>query len=152
MPRASTDSPGGAKPAASAQDSEVEVEDPARVAATTQLGQESDDRQQDERCPEEPEHDQVRDQEEPLEEPGPAAEVGLQLSFEPHWIGGGGGHGQTSFPVRADRTRRIPPASASAPSASNATTNHQAPERRAASWASTLTLRLPSAFITTADH
>ena len=51
-----------------------------------------------------------------------------------------------------ERMSAIPPRSDKAPRTMQEATNHQAPASRAASCASTLTFRLPSAFITTAVH
>ncbi len=58
-----------------AEHSDVEVEDPARVAARDEDREERDDREHEEREPQEREHDVVRDREEPLHEPEPAADA-----------------------------------------------------------------------------
>ena len=57
------------------QDTEVEVEHPARIAAGDEDREEGDERQDDEREPEEREDDVVRDRQEPLDEPEPAAQM-----------------------------------------------------------------------------
>ena len=62
-----------------AEHSEVEVEDPARVAPREEDREERDDREHEEREPQEREQDVVRDREQPLHDPEPAAQVGLEL-------------------------------------------------------------------------
>ena len=57
-----------------AQHADVEVEDASRVAAGEEDREERDDRQHEKAQPEEDEHDVVRDREEPLDEPEPAAQ------------------------------------------------------------------------------
>ena len=64
-----------------AQHAEVEVEDPARVAAAEQQRDERDQREQDERDPEEREDEEVRHDEQPLDQPEPARWL-LQMPFE----------------------------------------------------------------------
>ena len=61
-----------------AQHAHVEVEDPSRVAAGEEDREECDDRQNQEGEPEEEEHDVVRDRKQPLDEPEPAAEAGVE--------------------------------------------------------------------------
>jgi hypothetical protein len=77
---------------APAQDADVELEDGPRVAAGEQDRAERDDRRRDEGDPEEDEHDEVRDREQPLDEPAPAAQLRGELSLEFQRIGGPGIH------------------------------------------------------------
>ena len=65
-----------------AQHADVEVEEPARIAAGEQDREERDDGDDHEGEPEEREHDEVRDREEPLDQPQPAAEAVVQLPRE----------------------------------------------------------------------
>ena len=58
---------------------DVEVEDGARVAPREEDREERDHRQHEEREPEEREHDVVRDREQPLHEPEPAADAAVEL-------------------------------------------------------------------------
>jgi hypothetical protein len=61
-------------PPCPAQDAEVEIEDAARIALREEDGEEGDHAQEDEREPEEDEDDEVRDREQPLDKPEPAAQ------------------------------------------------------------------------------
>ena len=70
-----------------AEHSEVEVEDAARVATRDEDREERDDRQHQEGEPEEREHDVVRDREQPLHEPEPAAHVRVELALDAHRVG-----------------------------------------------------------------
>ena len=63
-----------------AEDADVEVEDPAGVAAGEEDREACDDGREHEADPEEEENDEVRDGEQPLEEPLPAAYVGIELA------------------------------------------------------------------------
>ena len=65
-----------------AQDAEVEVEDAAGIAPGEEDREERDHRQNEERKPEEREHDVVRDREDPLHEPQPAAQFTLELALD----------------------------------------------------------------------
>ena len=60
----------------------VEVEDAAGIAPCEEDREERDHRQNEEREPEERKHDVVRDREEPLHEPQPAAQTGLKLALD----------------------------------------------------------------------
>ena len=85
-----------------AQHAEVEVEDAPRVAAGEQDREEGDDREHDEGDPEEEQHDVVRNRQQPLHEPEPAAQLRIQAAFESNRIGGTAFHPRTSSmpPVR----------------------------------------------------
>jgi hypothetical protein len=67
---------------APAQDADVELEDAARIAAGDQDREEGDDRQPDEREPQEEQHDVVRDGEQPLDQPQPAAQRLTELGLD----------------------------------------------------------------------
>ena len=58
-----------------AQHADVEIEDAPRIATGEQDREEGDDRQHGEGDPEEEQHDEVRDREQPLHEPEPAAQL-----------------------------------------------------------------------------
>src|SRR4029079_1490650 len=75
-----------------AEDADVEVEERPRVAAREQDREERDHAEQEERDPEKHEHDVVRDREQPLDEPEPAARVALEPALDADGIGRGGGH------------------------------------------------------------
>src|SRR5918998_2680095 len=64
------------------KDADVEVEQRPRVAARDQDREERDDAHADEREPEEEEHDEVRNREQPLHEPEPAAQSGCKIASE----------------------------------------------------------------------
>ena len=48
--------------------------------------EERDDGEDQEREPEEREHDVVRDREQPLHEPQPAAHIRVELALDPDWV------------------------------------------------------------------
>ena len=75
--RVEPDAPGPAK------DADVEVEDPAWVAAREEDHEAGDERQDRHRDPEQRERDVVRDREEPFDEPEPSAHAGLELAVTP---------------------------------------------------------------------
>ncbi len=62
-------------PPGPAEDAEVEVEDAARVPPGEEDREERDDRQDEDRQPQEREHDVVGDRQQPLDEPQPAAQL-----------------------------------------------------------------------------
>ena len=70
------------------QDPDVEVEDAPWVAAREGDGDARHDGQDGERQPQGDEHDQVWDGEEPLDQPAPAAELGVELALDHHRIAG----------------------------------------------------------------
>ena len=82
-----------ADPPGPAQYADVEVEDPPWVAAREEDGEESDDGEDPERDPQEEEDDVVRDRQQPLDEPEPAAELGVQVSPQRNWVDGRPGRG-----------------------------------------------------------
>ena len=94
---------------APAQHTDVEVEDRARIAAGEQDREERDHAQYAEREPQEREHDVVRDHQQPLDQPQPAAEARVEMPFDADRIGGErvGRHLITSS--SAFVTRTIPP-------------------------------------------
>jgi hypothetical protein len=57
-----------------AQDADVEIEEPSRVAAGEEDREQGDHAHAEERDPEEQEHDEVRNRQQPLDEPEPAAQ------------------------------------------------------------------------------
>ena len=63
-----------------AQDAEVEVEDPARVAAGEEDREERDHGQDEHDAPEDEQHEVVRDHEEPLDQPEPAPDPRVELA------------------------------------------------------------------------
>jgi hypothetical protein len=65
-----------------AQNADVEVEDAARVAAGEEQREERHDRQDEIGEPEKDETDEVRDREQPLDEPEPAAQLRRELTFD----------------------------------------------------------------------
>ena len=65
-----------------AQHAEVEVEDASRVATGEQDREEGDDREHGEGDPEEEQHDEVRNREQPLHQPEPAAQLRIEAAFE----------------------------------------------------------------------
>src|SRR5581483_12486554 len=80
-----------------AEDAEVEVEDPARIPAGEEQHEEHPDREYEEREPEEQQHDVVRDQEQPLDEPEPPRRA-LEVPFETGGVRGRDGrHDGSSF-------------------------------------------------------
>ena len=66
---------------------DVEVEDPARIAARDEDREERDHGQQEEREPEEGQQDVVRDRQCPLDDPEPAAQLGVAAPFDPDGVG-----------------------------------------------------------------
>ena len=65
-----------------AQHSHVEVEDPSRVAAGEEDREERDHRQHQEGQPEEEQHHEVRDRQQPLDEPEPAAQARVERATQ----------------------------------------------------------------------
>ena len=79
---------------------DVEVEHAPQVAPGDEDREECDDGEDQEREPEEREHDVVRDREQPLHEPQPAAHIRVELAFDMDWVWLLGVHG----PPRWDET------------------------------------------------
>ncbi len=75
---------------APAQHTEVEVEDRTRVAPREQNREEGNDRQQHEGDQQEEEHDEMRDAEQPLNKPEPAAELRIESSLDANRLGRNG--------------------------------------------------------------
>ena len=65
-----------------AQHADVEIEDAPRIATGEQNREEGDDREDGEGDPEEEQHDEVRNREQPLHEPEPAAQLRIEAAFE----------------------------------------------------------------------
>ena len=76
-----------------AEHADVVVEDPAGIAPGEQDREARDDGREDEADPEEEENDEVRDGEQPLDEPLPAAHVGVELAGEAKGKGLAASHG-----------------------------------------------------------
>ena len=65
-----------------AEDADVEVEDPPRIPPGDEDREERHDGQHEEREPQERKHDVVRDREQPLDDPEPPAQVGVEPALE----------------------------------------------------------------------
>ena len=98
-----------------AEHPDVEVEDPARIPPGEEDREERDHRQYEEREPQEGQHDVVRDREQPLDEPEPPAQVGVEPALDPdrrrrrRFGALPGGHGRNSYtPCRARDGARSP--------------------------------------------
>ncbi len=74
-----------------AEDADVEGEQAARVAAGEEDREAREHGRHGEGDPEEEQHDEMRDREQPFDEPEPATDVGVELALEAKWIGGGCG-------------------------------------------------------------
>ena len=92
-----------------AQHADVEVEDPPRIAAREEDREERDDGHDDERRPEEEEDDVVRDREQPLDEPLPAAQRAVELPLEPKGYGSGALATSSSVFATATYLVTVPP-------------------------------------------
>ncbi len=75
-----------ADPPGPAEDADVEVEDPARVAPGHEDREERDDREHGEGEPEERQQDVVRNREQPFDDPEPAAQVRIAATLDPERI------------------------------------------------------------------
>src|SRR5207245_2817788 len=94
-----------ADPPRPAEDTDVEVEDRAWVAAAEEDREQRDDGQEQESDPEEDEGDVMRDRQQPLDQPEPAAERRVELPFDAHRIDGNVWHVLLLLSVRR---RRVP--------------------------------------------
>src|SRR5581483_4159877 len=72
-----------------AEDADVELEQSARIPPREEDREEGDHTDDDEGGPEEDEHDEVRDRQQPLDEPEAAAEIRRELAGELERIGSG---------------------------------------------------------------
>jgi hypothetical protein len=90
----------------------VQASDRATARGYRAAREEGDDRQQDEGDAKEDEHDEMRNREQPLDEPEPAAEPRVESSLDANGMSGNSGHrGVISFrlfPLRAVKNMFTP--------------------------------------------